>query len=489
MSLDSAYAAAADLDKAFYLGATKAAASSRGAGGSPYAAESASRGNPFGQSQNLANASKQYAALRDVPYTAIRPIAVKVADQPIRVGFTASRTPKGQSNPAGMRTKSLIYLSAPTFIQKQIAEGMEPDLSHPLLEAFESPNDDMTGWALLYCTAFSIYATGDAYWMIDRTIAERLQFYYLPKTWITPIHTKQRAFAAYKMQAPGVADTDAQIIPFQDMLHFRFPDPADPLGSMSPLQSQARAVNTDDEIQKAQFASMKNGIHPSVLLRAGKLPGPPGAESQGIVPVLTPEQRKQLIDTIRMHAAGAMHFGDPMIIDGMIEGVEQFSRSPAELAFPDGSRLTKDRIMQGIGTSPVVAGQSENANRAGSATAHDIHYGLNVNPVLSLMGQTMTSRLSVTDQVPGRKLYVWFEIATAKDAELDLAKMTGAQAAQAVTKNEWREFCGLPKSTEADADSLPKPLPPAGAPAGTGPTRPKPPPKKSAKKYPAKLRQ
>lgn len=81
------------------------------------------------------------------------------------------------------------------------------------------------------------------------------------------------------------------------------------------------------------------------------------------------------------------------------------------------------------------------------------------------MSETKTARLARTDTTPGRKLYIWCEEAKANDEDLNLAKMTGAQTAMAVTKNEWREFVGLPKSDDPEADKLPVPPEPP-APAG-----------------------
>lgn len=465
MGIEHAFDSAAELYKSFRMMATKAAAGGGGSGAGPYAVDAATQAGVFGQSNNMASAAKQYAALRDIPYTAIRPIAVKVASQPVLVGYKATAEKRLSPDMAKLRTKSLLWETAPYFMRKQIAEGLEPEQDHVLLDAFEDPNEFMTGWALRYCTAMSICATGDAFWQIDRTRPDgRLGFWYLPKTWVTPVHTPERPFAYFKVQPPGSTD-ELPPVPYDDMLHFRFPDPSNPLGSMSPLQSQARAVNTDDEIQKSQFASMKNGVHPSVVLRAGRLPPKPGESGQGPLPVLTAEQRRQLIDAIRLHYSGATHFGDPIIVDGMIEGVEPFGRGPADLDFPNGSKLTKDRIMQGIGTNPVMAGQIEGANRASSYVAQDVFYAISVNPILTLMSETKTARLARTDTTPGRKLYIWLEEAKANDEDLNLAKMTGAQTAMAVTKNEWREFVGLPKSDDPEADKLPVPPEPP-APAG-----------------------
>src|SRR5205823_2678694 len=85
-----------------------------------------------------------------------------------------------------------------------------------------------------------------------------------------------------------------------DVPSFTLPDPSNPFGAISPLQSQAAAVSTDESIQTAQYRSFTDGIVPALMLRVGKLPGmTPG---DGERPVLTAEQRIEINETFkRLH--------------------------------------------------------------------------------------------------------------------------------------------------------------------------------------------
>lgn len=457
------------------------AASSFGApaGVGPYHGAAVNAG-PFDTLSSARDASRQYGAVKDIPFTAIRPIAVKFAEQPIRVGFAASPQALLDSAGRGIRTKAMAqspsYTNAPRFVQKAMVEGVEVDNSHWLIDALEEPNPYMDGWSLRFCAAVSLCATGDAYWVIDDS-QERPQFYYLPKTWVTPVHEDGRPFAYYNVKPPTSTGEPLRV-PTESVIHMRMADPANPLDSISVLQLQARAVNTDDEIQKSQAAAMRNGIYPGLVLRAGRLPPKPGETGQGPLPHLTPEQRRTLLDSIRLHYSGALHHGEPLIVDGMIEGVEPFTRSPAELGFLDSSQLTKNRIMHGFGVNAIVTGENENANRASAVAANETFYANVVNPLLTLASKAITQKLSNRDVQAGRKLYVWIEAAVARDDDLRLQKLSAASTAGAVTKNEWREFAGLEKSAEPDADKLP--TPPAPEPPGAETT--KPPPKKKRKR-------
>jgi phage portal protein BeeE len=421
--------------------------------GGPYSADPSVHG-PF-IAPDHADAFKQYkAATRDWSYVAIRPIAVKMASQPWRVGMKANQETKPEKR---YRLKSL-----PNLFAKQMTEGMETLDDHQLLEILDNPNPFMSGWVLRYCTALSIYATGKAHWWVEpagntgQDKAASLRIWYLPTHWVTPMHAEGRPFAQWKVKPPHAPESESQIIPFDQMCYFNYPDPADPLGAMSPLQTQARAVNTDEEIQKSQFASMINGPRPGVILRAGRLPPPPGQTGQGPLPHLTPEQREQLQNACRMAYAGAMHHGDPFIVDGMIEGIEPWTTSPLDMDYPAGSELTKGRIMQGIGTSPLIAGQVEGANRATAIVAEEIFYGNVVNPVIELVSQVATNRIGGLYSKPGErgKLYLWIEKAEAFDADLKLQQLTLAAENKVVKVNELREALDLKPLEGEEGDKM-----------------------------------
>ena len=54
------------------------------------------------------------------------------------------------------------------------------------------------------------------------------------------------------------------------------PDPADPLGSVSPMASQRKAINADDSLQRAQAAAFENGLSPRHAVYVGRNIGPDG---------------------------------------------------------------------------------------------------------------------------------------------------------------------------------------------------------------------
>lgn len=396
--------------------------------------------------------TNQYkAAMTGIPYTAIRPAAIKIAGQSVRVGYR--RHPESAENEPPMRTKmreiarkksGRVLLAkqmkmsqvAPPWI-KRMQDDVEVLPTHPFMQAIEDPNEMMTQWALMWCTVFSIYATGQAVWLIDE-VRGRLKLWYIPTTWAQPVH-KPTPYAAWEIK-PVNGDRQPVPVPARNIVHFMMPDPANPMLPHAPLMAHSRVINTDDQIQQSQYQSMKNGIRPGVILRAGRLPPPPGSTGGPMRPILTPEQRKQLISAIQLAYRGVERHGEPIIVDGMIEDVEPWTRSPQEMDYSEGAKLTEGRIMKGFATNPIVAGEIEGANRASSFVAHDGFYAINVNPLINYMSQVITRRIGPLYSTDRNQVVAWIEEAKAYDKDLADGRMRSVLTIGAVTRGEARRW-------------------------------------------------
>jgi len=364
------------------------------------------------QRTDLSRASEQLRHFTGWVYAAVRPIAQRIAGQPIRVGKV--RKPKG--------TKA--------------ATDAEPLDSHPLLDLLADPNDLMVSWSLIYSTVASLELTGRCLWWLP----EGRQIYPIPTSWLTGFEGAT-SFIAFLVRPPN--STEALKLPAEECCYFAYPDPADPHGSLSPLSAVGGAVDADEAMTSSQISMFRRGIHPSHAILVGKQPveGVPG----GMRPRLSDAQSRQIIGAILKRYAGVHRHGEPVILDGMIEDVKTLSHSPAEMDWLNSGKVTKARIMQGFGTNPIIAGEVEGANRA-SATAADKHFvDFTVNPKIELLSQCLTEWLgSMFDD----DLIIWIEPAVANDAEMELSRMTLAANSGVVGYNELRRFAGLPEQEE-----------------------------------------
>lgn len=369
---------------------------------------------------------EQYRHFTGWPYVAIRSIANRIAGQPFHVGrVRASGT--AERNWPGHRKGQM----SPHVKQLATMGDLEPLPTHPLMVTIQRPNPIQTCWALMYMTVASLELTGKAYWwLVD--VKGQLQLWPIPTHWIRPVHTKG-IFAEYEIQPPGAAKPE--IVDGRLVAYFSLPDPSDPLGSVSPLQSQAKAVTADEHLQETQARHFLNGFFPGLVMTVGRLPGMPSGPP-GHRPVLTRDQRKVIHLLAQQMYQGSEKAGQPFVVDGMIESVQPFTTAPREMDYSNSGQIVKSRILQAYGVNPIIVGETQGANRAQAVVAEQNFASNVINPVLALMSQVSTVWFSGWYNDPG--LVSWWEPATANDEELDLQKWNKGIDSGVVTVNEWR---------------------------------------------------
>jgi hypothetical protein len=148
-------------------------------------------------------------------------------------------------------------------------------------------------------------------------------------------------------------------------------------------------------------------------------------------PALEADQRKQLTAAITDSYRGLLRYGEPIILDAIIQDIKKITNSPQEMDFLNSGLQTKERIMQGFGVNPIITGQVESASRAASAEADKHFCKSTVNPKIELLSQVLTGWLGPKFAGPNERLYVWIEPATTDDGEelranIDLLSRTGA---------------------------------------------------------------
>ncbi len=367
-------------------------------------------GGILGEPSGFRNARQQLDAFRSWVFAAIRPIANRIAAQPIRVGRLGQPQPR--------RSKA----AEPT-----------PLTSHPIYDLLNDPNDLQTGYGLMWATVASINLTGRAFWWLPDEEPQRL--YMLPCSWVQGF-TGTTRYQSWKVLPPGQGEPIE--VPSERVVYFALPSPADPWGSVSPLQAAADAVNNDDDILRSQRAAFTRGIHPSMAIVLGK-------DANGFRPRLTAPQQSQIIEAVRRRWQGADKHNEPIILDGLIEDVKRISVTPSEMDWQSSAEAMKRRILEAFGVSPYVLGSSEPGSRAASVAAQLHLVSSTVNPLIRLMSEAMSEWLS---HMFGGGIRVWIEPAVVDDADVELQRMQLAASSGVVGYNELRRFAGLPEQEE-----------------------------------------
>ncbi len=361
---------------------------------------------------SLMLAQEQMLHFRGWVWSAVRLVAQRIAGQMVCAGKRAT----------GRRYKS-------------IGEKIEPLDSHPLLDILADPNDFQTYWQLVFSSVASLEITGRALWWInqrdERKAGIGTSILHIPSEWIVKINPLQTEWTI----RPATS-TEEFVLSGDELLHLHYPDPQDPRGVISPLSRVAEAVLTDQQIQTAQHSAFKNGVFPKVILTAGRLPGVNGM--QGERPTLTPQQRVDLLAAVKGAYRGVVNADEPIILDSLIEKVEKFSQTVIEMDFSNSSKITKARVLQAYGVSPILLGELENSNRASSTVAEEIFVYQKINPLIELISGALTQWLAPMFASPRERLVVWIEPAVPHDAEITLKQWELGSRMGFVSKNEYR---------------------------------------------------
>jgi len=395
---------------------------------------------------SLTKAKEQYQHFRGWAYVAIKAIASRIAGQDVFVA-------RLRETPRTGRKSDWLKSTLPGRL-KSLGERLEPLENHPLLQAIDDPNPIMVRWPLMFATVASLKLTGRAFWWLVEDHG-KLNVWPIPSHWIEPGDLLR---GTWKLKPFGGIDEIE--LPGESIASFYLPDPSNPFACISPLQSQAAAVATDEQIQTSQHRAFINGLHPGMAIKVGRLPGmQPGMP--GDRPVLEPEQRAELIDMVRKLYGGVMRREDPIIIDGLIEGIERLTNLPSEMDYLDSGKQTKARIMQAFGVNPIIVGETEGANRAQAWVAEKSFCDNTCNPIVELLSQVLTAWVGHHFASDGEKLVVWVSPCRADDPELKLQEWKDARQGGIVTQNEYRtNVLNLPAVEGGDVfrDALGNPI-------------------------------
>ncbi len=396
-------------------------------------------GNIVGGSQlfetnyKVAEHQEQYRHYRGWVYTAVKTIANRLAGQAYAMGkrLNGKKSSKGSKVFQPNSTELL-----PGHLKSHLmATEIEMVAEHELLDALRRPNLHMVAWSLFYSTAASLMLTGRSFWWMTRTEDGRLEITPVPAHWVTFVYAESGKFLHYEVKRPNTTTEPIPVEP-KDMLFFPFTDPADPFSTISPLQTQATAVAIDESIQTAQFRAFKNGIFPGVLLRVGKIDGIGGMP--GELPLLDGAQRRDLVAAVQALYGGVLNYGDPLILDALIEGVEKLTHSPQEMDFLDSGEAVKKRIFQAFGVNPIITGQTDGANRAQAAVADGIFSASVINPMADLIGQVVSAWIARYGGTKDKDLMFWIEPSRPNDDELRLKEWMAGLTNLVVTPDEYR---------------------------------------------------
>lgn len=304
-------------------------------------------------------------------FASVRPIGARLAERHLRMARRVTQSPKSRGN------------EFPVWVKQVYGQNVELIDRHPLLSLIESPNQFMTGWALMWLTAMSLQATGKAHWWFKS--AEELWF--VPAHMIFPVINDKGRRTGWKI---GENETNSLPVDEEEIAYFYYPDPCSPMEACGPLQAASRPILSSDAIHESQYCGFMGGHMPDHAFILGPKVRVDGTKE---VPELTKDQREELTARLRQMYGGPKNHGKFMLLDGMISEVKRLSMAPTEMDYMASSKLVQDEIIKMFGTPLVSMGGVETATRASALVAEEVFATNVLNPTLQMFGQVLTAWL------------------------------------------------------------------------------------------------
>ena len=416
----------------------------------------------FGYSSEQSRAKRKYELFKGWIFSAIDAIACEAASQPVQLGrMTGTKAPgkKKESSCVTRARQTCIKGKMPACLSRVKAAGQEVEviLDHDVLNVLEYPNPFQPRWQFVYSFVANLCLTGWAYVIAGDNKDGRPEFYSIPTSWVTPDFKK----GIFWVRNPDNPSEKAISYDRTQIGYAYLPDPSDPLRAKSPTSAQDAAINIDDKIQSSQNVFFENAVMPSVIITVGQ--NPTGSNQAGLRPRLTGAQRSQIYGAIKKVYTGVANYGNPAIVDGLIEKMERWGASQNEIGWEKSEDKVKARILSAFSVHPFILGESVPGSYAQAYNIED-RFKSRVNIYLNMLSAMMTlfcpiwfaSLIGETGKKKSpEKLLIWWEKCEPSDPSMLKSEWENARLRGDVTQNEWRTArLGLPPDEDRNESIL-----------------------------------
>lgn len=322
---------------------------------------------------------RQLKAFRSWVYCAASLNAQSVAQTPLRL-YYAKQAKNSKTlfptKPISSKQKEYIYknhhvVKNPAFRK---AVEIEEVVEHPVLDLFKNVNNFHNAFDLWEMTDLHQELAGNAYWLIveQRRLKIPQEIWMIPPDRITPIPDPNKFISGYLYK---YGSTEYKF-PEDQIIHFKFPNPANMYLGLAPLFAGIGAYNTNENMQVYNNSMFKNMGRPSGFFETDD--------------VLDEEDFNRLKQELRDVYAGVQNVGQMGLLDHGLT-FQQLGLKPEEMAFIEGRKAIREEIFNVYGQS--VALWSDTSNRANADAAERMHARRTIRPRCIRMAEKLNEKL------------------------------------------------------------------------------------------------
>jgi hypothetical protein len=266
--------------------------------------------------------------------------------------------------------------------------------------------------------------------------------------WYLPAHRVEESKGnvmldkPYMVSPPNTYGSEKIPIPAERMIYCYHPDPADPMQAYAPIRACMQNVRVGESIVTCQEQMFNNGIYPGLAIITGDIIDPNG-KNLGKAQ-MDRFQIGELMMRIEQLHKGPHKFNKPLILDRAIDDVKMITNKPQEMDWTQSYDCNTDAIWASIGTPPVIAGRTKDANRATALVADESFISNVLMPRTSMLSFVMNDRLLPIFNESEENLVMWIEDPVSSDRDMSLKENTLLINKRGMTVDEYRQYLGRP---------------------------------------------
>lgn len=418
-----------------------------------------------------------YSHNRGEPYAATRPIAQRIAGQPIHVAEVVNADPikKEHREPKrGRRRLSIEEMAKlPKWVRDKLKLPTTNDVGefvkavksmhsaairvdilekHPVLDLVNAPNPRMNGHTLIETSIVSLQFTGKLFWWLTKGDGRPYDMWYLPAHRVMENDYNVMLDQPFLVIPRHGSQAEAIKIPAKYIIYCYHPDPSDPMKALAPIRACMQNVRVGEAITTCQEQAFNNGIFPTMAVITGDIIDPSG-KNLGKAQ-LERYQINEIMVRLNQQNQGPMKAGKPIVMDRAIDDIKPISMKPNEMDWMDSYECNTEAIWASVGTPPVVAGRIKDANRATALVAEE-SFCMNVlSPRATMLSYVMNDRLLPLYNTAEEDLIMWIEEPISSDKDQQLKENTLLIGKRGMTVDELRQELGKPPLPNGKGDVL-----------------------------------
>ena len=216
-----------------------------------------------------------------------------------------------------------------------------------------------------------------------------------------------------------------QVLPAEDVVMFRYPDPINPTGGISPIRAVAMSADMDTYARAYAASHLRNHAQPTGILTT---------ENE-----LTREQASLLADSWQESHAGK----NRIQVLGKGAQYQTISAHLKDLEFLNLARVSRDQILAAYHMPASKLGLVEDASRANGEEADRVYSALCLGPRLRRYQEPITMQVLPRLGLDASRYCFEFESVEVADKTFERDSAQAAFQAGAITLDEYRERIGF----------------------------------------------